>query len=392
MKKSDDNISAERQLSKTLTKKFTRNYFWFMLIFVLIGAATGIYLVKYMRSGIDLFLFIFFYIAIILHVIIHEAGHLVFGLLTGYQFVSFRVFSMVFIKEDGRIKRKKYSIPGAAGQCIMSPPEMINDTLPYKLYNYGGGIANLVTSIIAAIALFILTGMPFSIKFILAAFIFAGVILGITNIIPVKSMGVANDGYNVKCMNKDKTARKSFHLQLSLAAKQMEGMRLRDMPKEWFELPEETDLTNVLNAYVKIIAYERYLDMMSFTEARKSLDELKEVLPMLPIAYLNIYNMNHLFLTLVDGSDRSEVDNYLTKQVITILKAARKELNIMRIAYAYHTLYTKDEKLAKKCYETASKLAIRYPIKPDADMNMMLIEHIDNIKLRDTIQETYEAE
>ena len=35
--------------------------------------------------------------AILLHVIIHEAGHLVFGLLSGYRFVSFRIFSLTLV-------------------------------------------------------------------------------------------------------------------------------------------------------------------------------------------------------------------------------------------------------------------------------------------------------
>ena len=379
-KDNDKNTSAEMERSKTLTKKFTRNYYWVMSLFVLIGGVTGFYIVRYIRTGFDLFFLSFFFVAIILHVIIHEAGHLIFGLLTGYGFVSFRVYSVVFIKENEKIKRKKYNIPGAAGQCIMSPPQMKNGTLPYKLYNYGGGVANFVTSVPVAIALLIFPGMPFSMKIALGGFVFAGVILGITNIMPIKSIGIANDGYNIMCMNKDETARKSFHLQLSVAARQMEGMRLRDMPEEWFDLPQEVDLANVLNAYVKIMLHDRYLDMMNFDEARKSLDELEQVLPKLPIAYLNIYNISHLFLRLVDGSDKAEAENYLTKQVKTIFKSARKELNIMRIAYAYHTLYTGDEKQAKKCYETASKLAVKYPIKSDADMNMMLIEYINILK------------
>ena len=37
------------------------------------------------------------YLAFILQVILHEAGHLVFGLWTGYRFCSFRVFSWMWV-------------------------------------------------------------------------------------------------------------------------------------------------------------------------------------------------------------------------------------------------------------------------------------------------------
>ena len=55
-------------------------------------------------------LFVFIYVAFFFHIIIHEAGHLVFGLLTGYKFSSFRVASFMWLKEDGKLKLKRLSI------------------------------------------------------------------------------------------------------------------------------------------------------------------------------------------------------------------------------------------------------------------------------------------
>ena len=47
-----------------------------------------------------IFLFIAGVISFILQVIVHEAGHLVFGLLSGYKFISFRVFDFKIIKDE----------------------------------------------------------------------------------------------------------------------------------------------------------------------------------------------------------------------------------------------------------------------------------------------------
>ena len=49
-------------------------------------------------------LFILIIIGYMVQIIIHEAGHLIFGLLTGYTFVSFRIGSLTIIKEDGKLK------------------------------------------------------------------------------------------------------------------------------------------------------------------------------------------------------------------------------------------------------------------------------------------------
>ena len=43
------------------------------------------------------------FVALYAQIILHEGGHLVCGLLTGYQFVSFRIGSWMWQKENGHI-------------------------------------------------------------------------------------------------------------------------------------------------------------------------------------------------------------------------------------------------------------------------------------------------
>ena len=64
--------------------------------------------------------FIFYFVFMVLGITIHELGHMAFGLLTGYRFCSFRLFSLVWFKEDGKIKFKKTQYI-FAGQCLMEP-------------------------------------------------------------------------------------------------------------------------------------------------------------------------------------------------------------------------------------------------------------------------------
>jgi uncharacterized membrane protein YeaQ/YmgE (transglycosylase-associated protein family) len=63
------------------------------------------------------------YIATFVQIIVHEGTHLICGKFSGYDFVSFRIGSLMLIKENGHIKRKKFSIVGTGGQCLMMPPE-----------------------------------------------------------------------------------------------------------------------------------------------------------------------------------------------------------------------------------------------------------------------------
>jgi len=102
----------------------------------------------------------FSFIAIVAHIIIHEAGHLIFGLLSGYRFVSIRVFSFLFIKQDGKIVCKRYSLMGTSGQCLMAPPEPYTDDLPTMLFNFGGVIAGLIASALTLVLYIISQDYP----------------------------------------------------------------------------------------------------------------------------------------------------------------------------------------------------------------------------------------
>ena len=52
------------------------------------------------------------FIAIGLQIVIHEAGHLLFGLVSGYRFVSFRIGSWMVYKREGKLHFGKYSLAG----------------------------------------------------------------------------------------------------------------------------------------------------------------------------------------------------------------------------------------------------------------------------------------
>ena len=49
-------------------------------------------------------------------IIIHEGGHLVCGLASGYRFVSFRVASLILYRDGSRLRFGRFSIAGTAGQ------------------------------------------------------------------------------------------------------------------------------------------------------------------------------------------------------------------------------------------------------------------------------------
>ncbi len=385
----DKNDLNERHGKNSVRGGRSRGMLMSLLISVAIGIVIGVWMVSYMlgvygEMNKEVILILYSSLAmsllsIYLNILFHEAGHLIFGLLTGYSFLSFRIYSLTIIREQGKLRFKRFSVPGTAGQCLMAPPDVPIEELPYCLFNYGGVIINLAVSLLVILPMFLFPQLSLHGKFLLGGFAAGGILLGLSNGLPLVVFGMANDGYNVKAIKQDPAARNSFRLQLELVRRESAGERLKDMPEELFTLPEGAVLTNVMNAYLIYMAYNRNLDRMDLTSAKDSLSLLDSVLPKLPVSYRNITNLGFLFLSILNGDSKEETEQYSTKQSKLLIKSARNEINIRRIAYAYYRLYCKNEKAAEDCRRSILKLAGRYPIQAEAEMNLMLMEYIDHL-------------
>ena len=80
-------------------------------------------------------------IGFLLCVILHETGHLVGGLLSGYAFSSFEIFGIKTVR-NGHTLRISISDRPCIGQCIMKPGSMAQEP---GLLILGGVIANIFT-------------------------------------------------------------------------------------------------------------------------------------------------------------------------------------------------------------------------------------------------------
>ena len=77
-----------------------------------------------------LYSYLIFFISIIVTIFLHELGHLLLGLATGYKFLYFRVLSTALVKYDDGYRIKKQYLPGTAGQCILNPPHREVKVIP----------------------------------------------------------------------------------------------------------------------------------------------------------------------------------------------------------------------------------------------------------------------
>lgn len=351
-----------------------------------IGILSNSLIIKFMNvegnssKSLELFSFlgsvIIFVLGYLTHIIIHEAGHLVFGLMTGYSFVSFRIGSFTMIKESGKIKFKRFNIPGTAGQCLMMPPNFREGKYPFVIYNYGGVIMNLVVSALEILLVVLLDNIAFPLNAILVLTAAGGLFAALTNGIPMKVGGVPNDAYNIFSMLRDEQAKRGFYVQLKVNGVMSLGTRIKEMPIEMFKLKENSDLSNPMNTSLKLMEYSWHLDNMDFDSAKECIDTLIPYIYDLPLLFKNETDCERIFIELVTNCNKAAIDDLYSKNLKKYIKAAKFMIGKRRLLMAYEAFYNEDKNKAFKHYEAAKKLIEKYPVKGEADMELMLMEWI----------------
>lgn len=241
-------------------------------------------------------------IAFVLHIIVHEGGHLIGGLLTGYRFVSFRIFSLTLLRRDGRYIMRRFNIPGTGGQCIMLPPEGDAAKVPFVIYNAAGVAANILLTAAAIPYFFIHSADSGMFAFLLALFIvIAGLWTAIINGIPMKINGMYNDAGNIRLMLRDMQVRRHFVLQLRAHALCQNGMRPKDFPQEWFNIPDSGEGYGLINIVTDMFAVAREIDRADYSRARTMLTAIRDRCTTLPDMYEKEIDCELAFTSLMLG-------------------------------------------------------------------------------------------
>lgn len=317
-------------------------------------------------------------ISYFIHVVIHEGGHLLFGLLTGYEFVSFRIGSMMFIRKDGKFIRKKYTIPGTGGQCLLMPKGDDYKTVPYFFYHAGGFIMNFVTSIL--VLLITLSFDDNYIKMLGMVYSIIGFVIGLMNSIPLNNK-ITNDGYNILSIYKHDEERKAVFQQMKIIGLiTLEEKRLKDMPSEYFELADEKCFNYPLCCASACLTVSRYIDEFKFDKAYELGKNLIENYSMMDVQKYLFYG-ELMCIELINELEPDYILKVEDKMYKKVIKMIKMMPYVYRMEYAYQLLYKKNEKLTEKALLDFEKSCITHPYISEIESER------DYIKL---IKETYE--
>lgn len=355
----------------------------FLLVFITFGALLGFLGSSYVKntnfslSATSAYLVCILFICSFICIVIHETGHLVMGLLTGYDFVSIRFASFVIVRENSRLSLRRYKMLGTGGQCLMTYKSTGNlNDIPYFWYHFGGVFFNLLTAIICIPILIVSQNTFVTLGFITLAgisFIFA-----LMNLIPNSNAIVRNDGSNLLLMRKDPAFKTAIYKSLAISALLHSGTRLTDIPDELLYPTEEEKLSKMGDFFMALdgdIALHSY-DFETAREKYRLVAENKEASGL----YQRECKCEMVFCMIMTGSPKDEIDCAFDSGLRQYIKTMSGfSISKIRFLYAYYIGVEKDTSKAEKVYETAVKMQKKYPIKGEYIFEIELIEYIKRL-------------
>ena len=333
------------------------------LCFVVIGAFCGVWIAQFLEetqlSGrpvleqvllVALLLFLL-YVAMLLQIILHEAGHLVAGLLTGYRFGSFRVGGWMWLRTDGKLRCRRLSLLGTGGQCLM----------------------NLLTGALFLLLHGLLRGLP-AVSLFCAMLSATGFGFSLINGIPLRLGAINNDGCNARELGKDPEALRSLWVQLKITEQAARGGRLRDMPEAWFALPAWERMDNSMTAALAVFRVNWLMVRHQFVEAKSLIDEILERPNRVLGLHQGLLQCEQLFLALMAGEDQARIDAICNRGLQKFMRQMRRYPSVIRTGYAYASLRLRDSQLADRLLEQFQHCERTYPYQGDLEGERELLE------------------
>lgn len=302
-------------------------------------------------------------VAYYINLCLHEVGHMIFGLLSGYRFNSLRFGKLMLVKREGKLHFARYNLPGTGGQCIMSAPEGDAEHMPVVLYNMGGLFVNLAVVLTGTVLFLVLkdtvpyAGMVF---FTLA---FTALIILITNGIPLSQIG--NDGANTIILYKNKQAREAFRNQLEVINYLANDCGIHEIPAEYLAFDRSVPMNDPLITSQAVNHYNYLIAAKRFAEAKELAQFILDNAGSINQIHEKILYGELVFLTAVVDRNAEEAKKIYAAHAKE-LKAVAGYISVQRVLYAYYTLVEPDEKKAADFAKRFANTVKHYPYPKDA--------------------------
>ncbi len=313
------------------------------------------------------------YIALMTQIFLHEAGHFIFGRLTGYRFLSFHIGTCIWVKVYGHLMYMKTPGLRTSAQCLMSPPPMKDGKMPFVLYHLGGSIMNMVCGIFAFWGYYSYREVSFlAVSFLIMGIM--GVGTALLNGVPMRFGTVDNDGYNALLLSQSPSALYALWTQMKGNEMLTKGYQFKDLPSEWFVFPEEEELKNSIMTDMAIFCESYLMDIHRFDKAAEMIDKLETMDTAIDKMQRAFLTCDRLYCALILDQDKEIVERLVTKRLLKFFEWKYQNLSVFRTLHIYNLFCRNDEVKARMTELLFELNADIYPYISDVESEMELIE------------------
>ncbi len=317
--------------------------------------------------------------------LVHEAGHLVGGLLSGRRMYYVSVAGHCLMRRpDGRFRRGYAATPGVGGVCSTVSE---GSPQPFRLYLLLGPLSTLLVGGLCAYLATLsdpawelpwevaLRRAILHIPMVLMAV--QGVVGCIVNLIPMHISGGISDGMQLLSLSFNRQSRADWEQCNRIAYLTWQGLTPSEMPEELFApLPPER-LTSPYARELTLYRLERLTELGDFAAAISLCHELTEAeLPLSPLERLCITRTGAVCEALTDGPGPF-CQRMAEQDMQRLMRFTRKTIGTQLTQYAMAKLVDRDEALAARHLADFTRSVARSPFLESARLDGSLITLID---------------
>ncbi len=308
-----------------------------------------------------------------LHQALFAVGRLIGGRMTGYRLIEIQLGPVLWKRSGtGGLQRTRVPFRRANSGCLMSPPDLNDGKMPYKLYLQGGSLVDLVASAIAAWGAVAAWRAYYPMAaMLLAIFAVMGPFRVLNSVLPLRRNGIGNAGYNARMMGRYPESVRALWSALRIYEQMVMGKAVSDMPEEWFFAPSGEGMARCsLCATVGMDTALRRICEKRFQEALDLIEPFEKVgLGALENASIRI---NIAFCKLMLGQGKEAAQAHLDKVSPKDMEKLGKKGSSYRIAYAMALLGEGDEQKAEEIRAKFEAYAAQAPGSAGAETRRLM--------------------
>ena len=161
-------------------------------------------------------------------------------------------------------------------------------------------------------------------------------------------------------------------MQMKVIEETTKGVRIKDMPAEWFTVPTDEAMKNSMAAARGVFACNRLMDEERFAEADELMAHLLSIESGMVGLHRSLLICERIYVELITQNRREVIDEKLTKNLQAFMKAMKDNISILRTQYAIALLHEGDKEKAETIKAQFEKRAKTHPypheVAPERDL------------------------